>query len=158
MFWCAWSIIISISLLPLWNASHRMQITSHLSWFLVQISPSWMPNLGWASGCVIIFAHIVSLRYAFLTMAHKSIISSTWVRRDLPSLPAAMAVTSSVNDVSSGGGDFLSPAFRILALMWQYSCHSERHCVHLVTAAHSSMYWSVGSNLISGSNLVSMLT
>ena len=73
-----------------------------------------MQNLGWASGCVIIFAHIVSLQYVFLTMACKSIISSMWVRRDLPSLPAAMVATSSVNDVSSDGGDFLSPAFQHL--------------------------------------------
>ena len=109
MVWCAWSIIISISLLPLWNVSHGMQITSCLSWFLVQISPSWMPNLGWDSGCVIIFAHIMSLRYVFLTMAHKSIVSSTWVHRDLPSLLAAMVVTSSVNDVSSDGSDFCHP-------------------------------------------------
>ena len=42
------------------------------------------------------FAHIMSLRYAFLTMAHKFIVSSTWIHRDLPSLPAAMAVKSSV--------------------------------------------------------------
>ena len=60
--------------------------------------------------------HIISLRYVFLMMAHKSIISFIWVHRDLPSLPAAMAVTSSVNDVSSDGSDFLSLAFRILAL------------------------------------------
>ena len=76
-----------------------------------------MPNLGWASGCAIIFAHIVSLQYVFLTMACKSIVSSTWVCRDLLSLPAAMAVTSSASDVSSDGGDFLSLAFRILALI-----------------------------------------
>ena len=76
-----------------------------------------MPNLGWASGCVIIFAHIMSLRYVFLMMAHKSIVSSMWVHRDLPSLPAAMAMTSFVNDVSSDGNDFLSLAFRISALM-----------------------------------------
>ena len=73
-----------------------------------------MPNLGWASGCVITFAHIISLQYAFLMMARKSIVSSTWVHRDLPSFPAAMAVTS-VDDVFSDGGDCLSLAFRILA-------------------------------------------
>ena len=66
---------------------------------------------------MIIFAHIVSLQYAFLTMALMSIISSMWVHQDLPSLPAAMAVTSSVDDVSSDGGDCLSPAFRISALI-----------------------------------------
>ena len=76
-----------------------------------------MPNLGWASGCVIIFAHIISLQYAFLMMAPKSIVSSTWVHRDLPSLLAAMAVTSSVDDVSSDGGDCLSLAFKISALI-----------------------------------------
>ena len=48
-------------------------------------------------------------------MALKSIVSSMWVHRDLPSLPAAMVVTSSVDDVSSDGGDCLSLAFRILA-------------------------------------------
>ena len=83
--------------------------------FLVQISPSWMPNLGWASSCVIIFAHIVSLQYVFLMIACKSIVSSMWVHRDFPSLPAAMAVTSSVGDVFSDGGDFLSPEFKISA-------------------------------------------
>ena len=63
------------------------------------------------------FSHIVSLQYAFLMMFRKSIVSSTWVHRDLLSLPAAMAVTSSVSDVSSDGGDFLSLAFRISALI-----------------------------------------
>ena len=131
-----WSIIILISL-PLWNVSCGMQITSCLSWFLVQISPSQMPNLGWASSCAIIFAHIVSLWYVFLTMAHKFIVSSMWVCRDLASFPAAMAVTSSVSDISSDGGDFLSLAFRILASIWWDSCLLARHFDCLVAAACS---------------------
>ena len=76
-----------------------------------------MPNIGWASGCVIIFAHIMSLQYVFLMMACKFIVSSMWVHRDLLPLSAAMVVTSSVDDVFSNGGDFLSPAFRISALI-----------------------------------------
>ena len=74
-----------------------------------------MLNLGWASGCVIIFAHIVSLQYVFLMMVLRSIVSSMWVHRDLLSLPAAMAVISSMDDVSFDGGDCPSPAFRISA-------------------------------------------
>ena len=47
------------------------------------------------------FLHIISLWYAFLTMAHRFIVSSMWVCRDLLSLPDVMAVTSSVDNVSS---------------------------------------------------------
>ena len=89
-----------------WDADH---ITFEL---IFHPNQSFLDAKPWVGIC---FAHIISLRYVFLTTALRSIVSSMWVHRDLPSLPAAMAVTSSIDDVSFDGGDCSSPAFRISA-------------------------------------------